>query len=100
MSLDGAHHANEPRIYDESAFPEYFGTPWLTGVIYFASVVGVFVGSWTAIILAYQFHDGVSDWWPLVLIIVLDVAINVGLRVIRARRRRARGLVEPPRRGR
>jgi hypothetical protein len=29
MSLDGMHHANEPTIYDASAFDDYFGTPWL-----------------------------------------------------------------------
>jgi hypothetical protein len=31
MTLDGMHHANEPTIYDERAFDDYFGTPWLTG---------------------------------------------------------------------
>ena len=51
MSLDGAHHDNEPTVYDESAFDDYVGTPWLTGVIFFASAVGTFVGAWTVIIL-------------------------------------------------
>ena len=38
MSLDGAHHDNEPTVYDESAFEDYVGTPWLTGVIFFGAV--------------------------------------------------------------
>jgi hypothetical protein len=95
MRLDGVHHANEPTIYDETAFDDFFGTPWLTGIVFFASVVGVFVGAWTLILLVGQLHDGVSAWWPLILIIVLDVALNVALRIVRARKRRARGLVEP-----
>ncbi len=37
MSLDGAHHANEPTAYDESAFLDYVGTPWLSGIISFAT---------------------------------------------------------------
>lgn len=89
------HHANEPTIYDERAFDDYYGTPWLTGIIFFAGAVGAFVGAWTLILLVGQFHDGVSAWWPLALVIVLDVAINLALRVARARKRRARGLVEP-----
>jgi hypothetical protein len=96
MSLDGTHHANEPTIYDASAFDDYFGTPWLTGIIFFVTAIGAFVGAWTLIILFGQRHHGVSDWWPLVLILVVDLAVNVALRVMRARRRRALRLVEPP----
>jgi hypothetical protein len=99
MSLDGAHHANEPRAYDDSAFDDYFGTPWLTGIIFFASAVGTFVGAWTLIILFGQRHRGFSSWWPRILILVVDLAINVALRVERTRRRRARG-IEPPQHGR
>ena len=99
MSLDGAHHDNEPTVYDESAFDDYVGTPWLTGVILFATAVGTFVGAWTVIILFGQRHRGLAGWWPLILILVVDLAINLALRVVRARRRRALG-IEPPRRGR
>ncbi len=97
MSLDGAHHANEPTVYDESAFDDYFGTPWLTGAVFFATAVGTFVGAWTVIILLGQRHRGFSGWWPLILILVVDVGINVALRVERARRRRARGIERPQR---
>jgi hypothetical protein len=93
MSLDGAHHANEPGLFDESAFDDYFGTPWLSGLIFFAAVVGTFVGAWTLIILFGQRHHGLGDWWPLILILVLDLGINVALRVVRARRRRAMNLI-------
>lgn len=99
MSLDGAHHDNEPRVYDESAFEDYVGTPWLTGVIFFASVVGTFVGAWAVIILLAQRRRGLAGWWPLILILVVDLAINLALRVARARKRRALG-IEAPRRGR
>ncbi|HWE13719.1 MAG TPA: hypothetical protein VG365_09420 [Solirubrobacteraceae bacterium] len=92
MSLDGAHHANEPTVYDESAFTDFVGTPWLSGIIMFASVVGTFVGSWTLILLFGQRHRGVSAWVPLILILLLDVGVNVGLRLWRRRRRRALGL--------
>jgi hypothetical protein len=97
MSLDGAHHANEHTVYDETAFEDYVGTPWLTGVISFATIAGTFVAAWTAILLAGEAHRGVATWWPLALILVLDLAVNLALRVVRARRRRAPGL-SPPRR--
>jgi hypothetical protein len=92
MSLDGAHHANEPALFDESAFDDYFGTPWLTGIITFATVTGTFVGCWALIFLFGQRHHGFGSWLPLILILVLDLAINVGLRLERRRRRRARGI--------
>jgi hypothetical protein len=49
MSLDGTHHANEPTVYDESAFDDYFGTPWLSGIINFATIIGTFAGAWALI---------------------------------------------------
>ena len=93
MSLDGAHHANEPVTrYDESAFEDYVGTPWLTAAVNFASVIGTFVGCWTLIFLFGQRHRGLGAWVPLILILVLDVAVNLALRLQRRRRRRALGL--------
>ncbi len=92
MSLDGAHHANESTLYDESAFDDYFGTPWLSGIITFATVVGTFAGCWALIFLFGQRHRGFGAWLPLILILVADVAINVGLRLWRRRRRRQLGL--------
>jgi hypothetical protein len=58
MSLDGAHHANEPRVYDASAFDDYFGTPWLSGIISFATIIGTFVGAWALIGVFGQRHRG------------------------------------------
>lgn len=92
MSLDGAHHANEPSLYDESAFDDYFGTPWLTGTITFVTAIGAFIGVWTLIILFGQRHHGFGSWLPLILILVADLGINVGLRLERRRRRRRRGM--------
>jgi hypothetical protein len=99
MSIDGAHHANEPTVYDESAFDDYFGTPWLSGLILFAAAVGTFVGAWTLIILFGHRHRGLGAEVPLILILVVDLAINVALRMVRARKRRALG-IERRRRGR
>lgn len=92
MSFDGAHHADEPSLYDESAFADFAGTPWLSGIIMFATVIGTFVGCWTLVFLFGQRHRGLAAWVPLIVILVLDVAINVGLRLQRRRRRRALGL--------
>ncbi|MGH2896320.1 MAG: hypothetical protein ACRDPM_24040, partial [Solirubrobacteraceae bacterium] len=72
MSLDGAHHANEPSLFDESAFDDYVGSPWLSGLIFFATAVGTFVAAWAVILLFAQRHHGFGDWWPLALILVLD----------------------------
>jgi hypothetical protein len=90
--LDGAHHDNEPTVYDAEAFSDYGPTPWLTGCIQFSTVIGTFVGVWALIILIGYWHRGVGAVWPLVLILVLDVALNVALRLVRARRWRAAGI--------
>lgn len=92
MSLDGAHHANEPTAYDESAFLDYVGTPWLSGIISFTTVIGTFVGAWALILFFGQRHDRFGASWPPILVLVLDVALNVGLRLERRRRRRTRGI--------
>ncbi len=92
MSLDGAHHANEPTAYDESAFLDYVGTPWLSGIISFTTVIGTFVGCWAVILFFGQRHDGFGASWPPLFVLVLDVVLNVGLRLERRRRRRARGI--------
>ena len=71
--------------------PEFIDTPYLTALVQVATVIGTFIGVFTAIILAYQWHNGLADYWSLILILVLDVAVNVGARVARRRRRPARG---------
>jgi hypothetical protein len=61
-------------------------------IITFATVVGTFVGCWALILFFGQRHDGFGASWPPILTLVLDVALNVGLRLERRRRRRARGI--------
>jgi hypothetical protein len=90
--LDGAHHDNEPTAYDAEAFADYGPTPFLTGFVQFATVIGTFVGVWTAILLAGDWHRGLGVVWPLILILTIDVGVNVALRVARARRWRALGV--------
>jgi hypothetical protein len=74
--------------------PEYLDTPYLTAVVNICAALGVFIGSWTAILLAGDLHHGFARYWSLVLILVIDVAVNVAVRVARARKRR--GLPAPP----
>jgi hypothetical protein len=70
---------------------DYTDTPYLTALVNAATTVGTFIGVFTAIGLAYQWHKGIGDYWVLILILVLDVAINVGARVTRRHRRHALG---------
>ncbi len=89
----------ERSIVDYEDLAEYDGTPWLSALVNFFTVVGVFIGVYAAIFLAGYWHKGIGATWGLLLILVLDVAVNVGLRVARRRRRRERG-IEPPSRSR
>lgn len=69
--------------------PEYLDTPYLTAAVNISAALGVFIGIWTAMILAGDLSRGFAKYWPLVLILVIDAAVNVVVRVARARRRRA-----------
>ncbi len=71
--------------------PDYTDAPYLTALINAATVVGTFIGVFAAIGLAYQWHNGIGDNWSLILILALDIAVNVGARVARRRRRHALG---------
>ncbi len=66
--------------------PEYFDSPYLTAAVNICSAIGVFVGAWTAILLLGALHRGFDRYWPFVLIIGVDVAVNIGVRVARHRR--------------
>ncbi len=81
-------------------FTEYEGTPYLTGLTQICSAIGVFIGAWTVIILIGDLHRGFATYWSLILILVIDVTVNVAVRLIRARRRRALGLTAAQRRWR
>jgi hypothetical protein len=67
--------------------PEYFDTPYLTAAVNICSAVGFFIGVWTVIILVGDLHRGFTRYWPLVLILAIDLGVNVALRVARHRRR-------------
>ncbi len=84
----------------EEMFADYEGTPYLTGLTQICSAIGVFIGAWTVIVLLGDLHRGFGTYWSLLLILVLDVAINVAVRWLRARRRRALGLTAAQRRWR
>jgi hypothetical protein len=81
----------------EELFAEYEGTPYLTGLTEICSALGVFIGAWTVIILLGDLHRGFGTYWSLILILVIDIGLNIALRVIRARRRRALGLTREQR---
>ena len=67
--------------------PEYFDTPYLTAAANICSAVGFFIGVWTSILLLGALHRGLARYWPFVLIVALDAAVNLAVRVARARRR-------------
>lgn len=83
----------QPDIED----PEYLDTPYLTLAVNLCSALGLFIGLWVLVTLLAQLHRGVARWWWLALILLVDVAVNVTLRVVRAVRRRGSPR-EPPRR--
>jgi hypothetical protein len=67
--------------------PEYLDTPYLTAAVNICSAVGFFVGVWTVIVLLGDLHRGFARYWPLVLILAIDLGVNVAVRVARRRRR-------------
>lgn len=85
---------------DQDYLADYEGTPWPTGLADFCLVIGVLVGVYAVIFLAGYLHRGFAFYWPLILILVLDVALNVALQLVRMRRRRALGLTRSERRRR
>ena len=69
------------------ADPEYLDTPYLTLAVNFCVAFGLFIGALTVLSLVANLRRGVGTYWPLILILVVDVALNVALRLIRARKR-------------
>ena len=76
--------------------PEYLDTPFLTAAVNLCTALGLFVGIWTTIYLVVDFRHGFARYWSFVLILVIDVAVNVGVRVARARKVRAQYTDGPP----
>ena len=90
----------ERPIVDYDDLADYEGTPWLTALANFCLAVGVFVGVYAVIFLIGYWHRGFRIYWPLLLIIAIDVAINAVVQLARFRRRRALGLTRSERRRR
>jgi hypothetical protein len=78
----------------------YEGTPWLTGLANFCAVIGTFIGVYALIGLLGYLHRGFAGYWPMALILVIDLAVNAGVQAWRFRRRRADGLTRAERRRR
>jgi hypothetical protein len=76
----------------DELYADYEGTPYLTGLVQVCSAVGLFVGTWTVIILLGSLDRGFHYYWSLILILAIDVGLNVGARVARARKRRRLGI--------
>jgi hypothetical protein len=89
-----------PPLADVDDLAQYEGTPWLTGLANFCAVAGTLIGVYALIGLIGYLHRGFSAYWPMVLILVLDLAINAWVRLVRFRRRRAEGLTRAERRRR
>jgi hypothetical protein len=68
--------------------PEYLDTPFLTVAVNLCTAIGLFIGISAAIYLAANLHRGFAKYWSLILILVIDVAVNVAVRVARARKMR------------
>jgi hypothetical protein len=69
--------------------PEYENTPYLSLTVNLCSAFGLFIGTWTIFSLISNLHRGLAANWSLILVLALDVIVNLGVRVIRFRRRRA-----------
>lgn len=89
-NLAGMHPTDERPTYWADVFAEYEDTPYLTGLVNVCTVLGTFVGVWTLIILLGDLHHGLAAYWPLILILAIDTAVNVLVRWLRAKRRAGR----------
>jgi hypothetical protein len=87
-----------PPLGDIDDVAQYERTPWLTGFANFCAVVGTFVGVYAVIGLLGYLHRGIGAYWPMILILALDIAVNATLQIVRFRRRRAAGLTRAERR--
>ena len=81
-----------PNTEWDEVFDEYVGTPYLSLLVNACTALGVFLGAWIVILLIGDWVRGSSGYWPLILILVGDVAINIAVRLIRFRHRRSLGL--------
>jgi hypothetical protein len=76
----------------EETLVDYEGTPYLTALSQVCAAIGVFVAVLAMIAIVAGLHKGLGNVWPWVVILAVDIAVNAGLRLQRARRRRALSL--------
>jgi hypothetical protein len=79
-NLDGMHPTDERPAYWADVFAEYEDTPYVIGLVNVCTVLGAFVGVWTLIILLGDLHHGFAVYWPLIMILATDTAVNVLVR--------------------
>lgn len=65
--------------------PAWLETPYLTLAVRFSSTIGGFIGVYAIIYLIVNLHRGFATYWWLAVVLVLDVGLNIGFRVARAR---------------
>lgn len=76
----------------DELWADYDGTPYLTGLTQICSALGVFIGVLTVLVLLGNLQHGFAGYWWLILVLVVDLLVNIAVRLLRARRRRALGL--------
>jgi len=85
-------------LADVDDIAEWEGTPWLTGLANFCAVAGTMIGVLALIGLIGYAHRGFAVYWPMALILALDLAINGAVQLLRFKRRRGAGLTRAERR--
>ena len=81
---------------DLEDWADYEGTPFLTLLVNFFSATGVMIVIYALLFLPGAIHEGTA--LTLYILIAAELLLNVALRLIRARRRRALGLSRSERR--
>jgi hypothetical protein len=87
-----------PPLADVDDVAQYEGTPWLTALANFCAAAGTLIGVTALIGLLGYLHRGFAVYWPMALILVLDLAISATVQLVRFRRRREQGLTRAERR--
>jgi hypothetical protein len=98
MSGSWRPHAGEPPLSArDELWLDYEGTPYVTALAQICAFLGVFVGALTVVVLLGNLQHGFAHYWWLILVLLIDAAVNIGVRILQARRRRALGLTRAQR---
>lgn len=100
LAIAPSHHPptdKSPLSARDELWLDYEGTPYLTGLTQVCSFLGVFIGALTFLVLLGNLQHGFARYWWLILVLVVDVAVNSAVRLLRARRRRKLGLTRSQR---